>query len=217
MMLEHLGYPEAGQGILRAIEQCLMDGPRTPDLGGNASTEDVGKAIAEAIWEFIAPLGKYPQHKAAACSIAEHNNAPIRGCNIAMPGAMRVWGFAWACRVWMLLSQGADKLLAKRIPMALTLSNRETFLVLNWIEEDEARMERCRRLATQACKGDAARAVPRLSDAIYSELKAELPDLDGIVREMLESGLRRVNFYELAMVFVLETGAQPRFGPTLPV
>jgi isocitrate/isopropylmalate dehydrogenase len=26
-----------------------VDGPRTPDLGGKASTEDVGKAVAAAI------------------------------------------------------------------------------------------------------------------------------------------------------------------------
>jgi tartrate dehydrogenase/decarboxylase/D-malate dehydrogenase len=34
---------------MRAIEQCLVDGPRTPDIGGKASTEDLGKAIAAAI------------------------------------------------------------------------------------------------------------------------------------------------------------------------
>jgi tartrate dehydrogenase/decarboxylase/D-malate dehydrogenase len=46
MMLEHLGYPEAGAAIVKAIEQCLQSGPRTPDIGGKASTEDMGKAIA---------------------------------------------------------------------------------------------------------------------------------------------------------------------------
>ena len=49
MMLEHLGYPDAGAGILRAIETVLATGPRTPDMGGKASTTDIGKAIAEAI------------------------------------------------------------------------------------------------------------------------------------------------------------------------
>ena len=49
MMLEHLGHAEAGAAILRAIEKVLVDGPRTPDLGGRASTEDVGKAVASAI------------------------------------------------------------------------------------------------------------------------------------------------------------------------
>jgi tartrate dehydrogenase/decarboxylase/D-malate dehydrogenase len=49
MMLEHLGHADAGAAILRAIEKVLLDGPRTPDLGGKASTEDVGKAVAGAI------------------------------------------------------------------------------------------------------------------------------------------------------------------------
>ena len=49
MMLEHLGYPEAAKAIERAIEQVLADGPRTPDVGGTAHTEDMGKAVAEAI------------------------------------------------------------------------------------------------------------------------------------------------------------------------
>jgi tartrate dehydrogenase/decarboxylase/D-malate dehydrogenase len=34
---------------MQAIERCLLEGPRTPDIGGKASTEDVGKAIAAAI------------------------------------------------------------------------------------------------------------------------------------------------------------------------
>jgi len=49
MMLEHLGHADAGAAILRAIERVLVDGPRTPDLGGKASTADVGKAIAAAL------------------------------------------------------------------------------------------------------------------------------------------------------------------------
>jgi tartrate dehydrogenase/decarboxylase/D-malate dehydrogenase len=49
MMLEHLGYPQAGAAILAAIEKSLTEGPLTPDLGGKANTEDVGKAIAAAI------------------------------------------------------------------------------------------------------------------------------------------------------------------------
>jgi tartrate dehydrogenase/decarboxylase/D-malate dehydrogenase len=49
MMLEHLGHPQAAQAIVTAIERCLLDGPRTPDLGGKANTEDVGKAIASAV------------------------------------------------------------------------------------------------------------------------------------------------------------------------
>ena len=51
MMLEHLGHPEAGATIVRAIETVLdprSGAPRTPDLGGKATTTDLGKAIAAA-------------------------------------------------------------------------------------------------------------------------------------------------------------------------
>jgi tartrate dehydrogenase/decarboxylase/D-malate dehydrogenase len=34
---------------MRAIETVLANGPRTPDLGGKASTQDLGRALAEAI------------------------------------------------------------------------------------------------------------------------------------------------------------------------
>jgi tartrate dehydrogenase/decarboxylase/D-malate dehydrogenase len=49
MMLEHLGYPDAANAIVQAIEKVLQSGPRTRDIGGTASTEDVGKAIAAAL------------------------------------------------------------------------------------------------------------------------------------------------------------------------
>jgi len=47
MMLEFLGYTEAHDALVRAMEHVLVNGPRTPDMGGDASTTDVGKAIAE--------------------------------------------------------------------------------------------------------------------------------------------------------------------------
>ena len=52
MMLEHLGRKDAHDAVLAAIEKVLQPGsgaPRTPDLGGTASTQDVGRAIAEAL------------------------------------------------------------------------------------------------------------------------------------------------------------------------
>jgi len=49
MMLEHLGHKEAGDAIVKAIEAVLKAGPRTPDMGGKATTQDVGKAIAAAV------------------------------------------------------------------------------------------------------------------------------------------------------------------------
>jgi tartrate dehydrogenase/decarboxylase/D-malate dehydrogenase len=49
MMLAHLGHQEAADAVTRAIEKVLSEGPRTPDIGGQASTQDLGKAVADAI------------------------------------------------------------------------------------------------------------------------------------------------------------------------
>lgn len=49
MMLEHLGHADAGQAVMQAIEKVLSDGPRTPDMGGDATAEAVGRAVAHAI------------------------------------------------------------------------------------------------------------------------------------------------------------------------
>jgi tartrate dehydrogenase/decarboxylase / D-malate dehydrogenase len=49
MMLDHLGHKDAAAAVLRAIETVLTEGPRTRDIGGQASTQEVGKAIAEAV------------------------------------------------------------------------------------------------------------------------------------------------------------------------
>lgn len=49
MMLEHLGHSEAASSIVQAIEAVLSEGgPRTPDLGGTASTREVGRALEDA-------------------------------------------------------------------------------------------------------------------------------------------------------------------------
>jgi len=50
MMLEHLGHKDAADAIVRAIEEVLGGGgPRTRDIGGQATTVDLGKAVAEAL------------------------------------------------------------------------------------------------------------------------------------------------------------------------
>jgi tartrate dehydrogenase/decarboxylase/D-malate dehydrogenase len=54
MMLDFLGRGggpahDAHNAILAAIEGVLAKGPRTPDLGGAASTTQMGEAIAAAI------------------------------------------------------------------------------------------------------------------------------------------------------------------------
>jgi tartrate dehydrogenase/decarboxylase/D-malate dehydrogenase len=51
MMLEHLGEAAAGTAVMTAIERVLSepDGVRTPDLGGRATTSELGAAIADAV------------------------------------------------------------------------------------------------------------------------------------------------------------------------
>jgi len=52
MMLEHLGYKSAHDAVLSAIETVLepaSGAPRTPDIGGRASTADVGRAVAQVL------------------------------------------------------------------------------------------------------------------------------------------------------------------------
>ncbi len=50
MMLDHLHEPEAARVVEQAFSSILeTKGPRTPDLGGKASTREVGEAIAAAI------------------------------------------------------------------------------------------------------------------------------------------------------------------------
>jgi tartrate dehydrogenase/decarboxylase/D-malate dehydrogenase len=51
LLLDFLGHAEAGNAVVGAIERVLADGsaPRTPDIGGRATTEALGKAIAAAI------------------------------------------------------------------------------------------------------------------------------------------------------------------------
>lgn len=49
MLLEHLGYTEEAADVRTAIEAVLSDGPRTPDLGGSASTDDVAAAVIDRL------------------------------------------------------------------------------------------------------------------------------------------------------------------------
>jgi tartrate dehydrogenase/decarboxylase/D-malate dehydrogenase len=51
LMLDFLGHPDASHDVVAAIERVLADAtaPHTRDIGGRASTVDVGKAIAAAL------------------------------------------------------------------------------------------------------------------------------------------------------------------------
>jgi len=49
MMLEHLGETAAAARLMSAIERVTEAGPRTPDLGGQAGSADVTKAVLAAL------------------------------------------------------------------------------------------------------------------------------------------------------------------------
>jgi tartrate dehydrogenase/decarboxylase/D-malate dehydrogenase len=49
MMLEHLGETAAAQAVVDAMAHVLAEGPRTPDLGGTATTAEVTAAVVSAL------------------------------------------------------------------------------------------------------------------------------------------------------------------------
>jgi 3-isopropylmalate dehydrogenase len=49
MLLDHLNYPEEAETVRSAVESVLDSGPRTPDLGGSASTEEMTEAILDEL------------------------------------------------------------------------------------------------------------------------------------------------------------------------
>jgi len=49
LMLEHLHEQEAADLVMAALRRVARDGPRTPDLGGQATTAELGAAVAAAI------------------------------------------------------------------------------------------------------------------------------------------------------------------------
>ncbi|MBI3371418.1 MAG: tartrate dehydrogenase [Betaproteobacteria bacterium] len=49
LMLEHLGHADAAAAVVHGIERVLVEGPRTRDMGGTASTSEVGAAVADAV------------------------------------------------------------------------------------------------------------------------------------------------------------------------
>jgi tartrate dehydrogenase/decarboxylase/D-malate dehydrogenase len=53
MMLDHLGHAEAALALEQAIASVVAEGRTlTPDMGGTATTEEAGRAIARAVTEF---------------------------------------------------------------------------------------------------------------------------------------------------------------------
>jgi tartrate dehydrogenase/decarboxylase/D-malate dehydrogenase len=46
LVLEHIGETGAARALLTALEDTCREGPRTRDVGGEASTREVGEAVA---------------------------------------------------------------------------------------------------------------------------------------------------------------------------
>jgi hypothetical protein len=99
--------------------------------------------------------------------------------------------------------------------MACTLSNRETFTVMQWLEADPVRRIRLRNQAKKLMHGGIEHALPHVSDYIYLELQKELPDLQGVAAALLQGGLRKVNFLELAHAVM--TGEEVFIAPEVPL
>jgi 3-isopropylmalate dehydrogenase len=56
MMLDHLGQSRAADRVRAAVQRLLLaPGPRTPDLGGSASTAEVGEAVRAQLVPATAP------------------------------------------------------------------------------------------------------------------------------------------------------------------
>ena len=49
LMLDHLGYPDAGARVLSALEETLASGIKTGDLGGTASTDEMTDAVVQRL------------------------------------------------------------------------------------------------------------------------------------------------------------------------
>ncbi|MFB6189047.1 MAG: isocitrate/isopropylmalate family dehydrogenase [Halapricum sp.] len=49
MLLDHLDYDEQATRVTEAVEGVLADGPHTPDLGGEASTEEFTAAVIDRL------------------------------------------------------------------------------------------------------------------------------------------------------------------------
>jgi tartrate dehydrogenase/decarboxylase/D-malate dehydrogenase len=49
LMLEHIGEVDAGARVLAAVESVCREGIVTRDIGGSASTSEVGDAVAKRV------------------------------------------------------------------------------------------------------------------------------------------------------------------------
>jgi tartrate dehydrogenase/decarboxylase / D-malate dehydrogenase len=61
MMLDHLGEPKAARAVEQAILRVLANSfVRTRDIGGNASTREIGEAIAAEVGAAVPTRPRIP-------------------------------------------------------------------------------------------------------------------------------------------------------------
>lgn len=65
MLLEHLGADDAAARVRDAVERTIRDGPHPPDLGGDATAEMVGAAVARHVGSAGRPGRPRPPRRAA--------------------------------------------------------------------------------------------------------------------------------------------------------
>ncbi len=59
LLVRHsLGHVEASRAIEMAVEEVLADGVRPPDLGGRASTAEVGDRVADKVMRMVLPRAR---------------------------------------------------------------------------------------------------------------------------------------------------------------
>ncbi len=78
LLLHHLGCTGEAQVVEAAIQAVLAEGPHTPDLGGRASTEEVGERIREWVQQRVKEEGvksPKPVHRSTESSTEENHVA----------------------------------------------------------------------------------------------------------------------------------------------
>jgi len=85
---------------------------------------------------------------------------------------------------------------------------------MQWLEADPLRRLTLREQAQRLMRIGIEHAIPRMSNYIFEDLQQELPDLQGIAAELLQGGLRKVNFFELAHAVLM--GEDEFLAPTTP-
>lgn len=109
LMLDFLGHSQgpwraAHDAIVKAIEDTIKSGPRTPDLGGTANTTEVGQAIAAHIAGRTKTLSPAPQAPHSSC----HPGSGWQACTVS--GACHSPGLRQSSNVFSRIAQRCQQL-----------------------------------------------------------------------------------------------------------